>query len=102
MTVLIALISFVGYIAVRLVGYARGVAAAGLAGGLASSTATTAALARLAALHPERVDTLAGGATLANAVMSARAMVHEHRRRVCRRHGFDRCGALGRRTHVAR
>jgi uncharacterized membrane protein (DUF4010 family) len=75
MTVLIALISFVGYIAVRLVGYARGVAAAGLAGGLASSTATTAALARLAALHPERVDTLAGGATLANAVMSARVLI---------------------------
>lgn len=75
MTVLIALISFVGYIAVRLVGYARGVAAAGLAGGLASSTATTAALARLAALHPERVDTLAGGATLANAVMSVRVLV---------------------------
>jgi uncharacterized membrane protein (DUF4010 family) len=75
MTVLIAAISFIGYVAVRLVGYERGIPAAGLAGGLASSTATTAALSRLVALYPERVDTLAGGATLANAVMSARVLV---------------------------
>jgi uncharacterized membrane protein (DUF4010 family) len=75
MTVLIALISFIGYVAVRLVGYERGIPAAGLAGGLASSTATTAALARLATLYPDRVVTLAGGATLANAVMAARVLV---------------------------
>lgn len=75
MTVLIAAISFTGYVAVRLVGYERGIPAAGLAGGLASSTATTAALSRLVALYPERVDTLAGGATLANAVMSVRVLV---------------------------
>jgi uncharacterized membrane protein (DUF4010 family) len=74
MTVLIAAISFIGYLAVRLVGYERGIPAAGLAGGLASSTATTAALSRLAALYPDRVDTLAGGATLANAVMSVRVL----------------------------
>ena len=74
MTVLIAAISFVGYVAVKAVGYRRGLAVAGLAGGLASSTATTAAMARLAPEHRERVGALAGGAVLANAVMALRVL----------------------------
>jgi uncharacterized membrane protein (DUF4010 family) len=74
MTVLIAAISFIGYVAVKAVGYRRGLAVAGLAGGLASSTATTAAMARLAPEHPDQVGALAGGAVLANAVMALRVL----------------------------
>ncbi|WP_457795550.1 MgtC/SapB family protein [Methylocystis sp. S23] len=74
MTVLIGVISFAGYIAVRLVGYRRGVAVAGMAGGLASSTAATAALSRIAGEHPEQVNVLAAGAIFANAMMAPRVL----------------------------
>jgi uncharacterized membrane protein (DUF4010 family) len=74
MTVLIAAISFAGYVAVRLAGYRLGVAVAGLAGGLASSTAATAGISRLAAARPDQVDVLAAGALFANAVMAPRVL----------------------------
>ncbi|MBU6528673.1 DUF4010 domain-containing protein [Methylocystis sp. MJC1] len=74
MTVLIAAISFAGYVAVKLIGYRRGVAVAGLAGGLASSTAATAAMSRLASERPDDVDILAAGAAFANAVMGPRVL----------------------------
>ncbi|MGE5388653.1 MAG: MgtC/SapB family protein, partial [Hyphomicrobiales bacterium] len=67
LTVLIAAVSFAGYVAVKVVGYRRGITVAGLAGGLASSTATTAALARLAGERPADVGVLAAGALFANA-----------------------------------
>jgi uncharacterized membrane protein (DUF4010 family) len=74
MTVLIGVVSFAGYVAVRLVGYRRGVAVAGMAGGLASSTAATAAMSRLAHEDPEQVNVLAAGAVFANAVMGPRVL----------------------------
>jgi uncharacterized membrane protein (DUF4010 family) len=74
MTVLIGAISFVGYIAVRLVGYRRGVAVAGMAGGLASSTAATAAMSRLAREHPSQTGVSAAGAIFANAIMAPRVL----------------------------
>jgi uncharacterized membrane protein (DUF4010 family) len=74
LTVLIAAVSFVGYLAVKMVGYRRGIAVAGLAGGLASSTATTAAMARLAAAQPGDAGVLAAGAIFANAVMGPRVL----------------------------
>jgi uncharacterized membrane protein (DUF4010 family) len=74
LTVVIGVISFVGYVAVRLVGYRRGVAVAGMAGGLASSTAATAAISRLAAEHPEQLNILAAGAIFANSVMAPRVL----------------------------
>jgi uncharacterized membrane protein (DUF4010 family) len=74
LTVLIATISFAGYVAVKLVGFRRGVAVAGFAGGLASSNATTAAMSRLAATQPGNVDVLAAGAIFANAVMGPRVL----------------------------
>jgi uncharacterized membrane protein (DUF4010 family) len=74
MTVLIGVVSFAGYVAVRLVGYRRGVAVAGLAGGLASSTAATAAMSRLAAERPEQINALGAGAVFANAVMAPRVL----------------------------
>ncbi|NBS34723.1 MAG: DUF4010 domain-containing protein [Methylocystaceae bacterium] len=75
MTVLIAVISFAGYVAVRVIGYERGLAVAGLAGGLASSTATTAAMARLAIKYPLQGKPLAGAAALANAIMAFRVLI---------------------------
>jgi uncharacterized membrane protein (DUF4010 family) len=75
MTVLIAVISFAGYVAVRVIGYQKGLAVAGLAGGLASSTATTAAMARLAIKYPLQGKALAGAAALANAIMAFRVLI---------------------------
>jgi uncharacterized membrane protein (DUF4010 family) len=74
LTVLIAAVSFAGYVAVKVVGYRRGITVAGLAGGLASSTATTAAMARLAGERPDDVGVLAAGALFANAVMGPRVL----------------------------
>lgn len=74
MIVLIGVVSFAGYVAVRLVGYRRGVAVAGMAGGLASSTAATAAISRLCAEQPEQTNALAAGAIFANAVMAPRVL----------------------------
>lgn len=48
MVVLIAGISFVAYISIQLIGARKGILATGLLGGLASSTATTLQLSRLA------------------------------------------------------
>jgi uncharacterized membrane protein (DUF4010 family) len=48
LTVMIAAISFVGYMAIKAIGERGGVAVTGIAGGFASSTAVTVTLARLA------------------------------------------------------
>jgi len=72
MTVLIGVISFAGYVAVKVVGYRRGVAVAGMAGGLASSTAATAAMSRLARENPSQIGASAAGAIFANAIMAPR------------------------------
>ena len=74
MTVLIAVVSFVGYIAVRLTGERRGVVLSGLAGGLVSSTAATMSFARLAKEHPAEVRLLTSGAVLAGAMMMLRIL----------------------------
>ena len=58
-TVLIATISYLGYIAVRMLGTTRGLIVSGLAGALVSSTAVTVALARMAK-EAERPVPLAG------------------------------------------
>lgn len=75
LAILIAAISFSGYIAVRVFGDRNGIAAAALAGGLASSTAVTLSFARLAREHPESTRLLAGGILLAGATMLARLLV---------------------------
>lgn len=66
-TVLTATISFLGYIAVRVLGSTRGVLVGGLAGAVVSSTAVTLALARTAAGGANPWP-LAGAATLAAGV----------------------------------
>lgn len=75
LTVMIGIISFAGYVAIRLTGAQRGIAITGFAGGLASSTAVTLTLARLASTQPERSVLFAGGALLAGATMMARVCV---------------------------
>jgi uncharacterized membrane protein (DUF4010 family) len=72
MVVLISGLGFVGYIAVRLLGTRAGITVTGLAGGLASSTATTLALTRNSRDTPEVAGTLAIGIVIANTVMLGR------------------------------
>lgn len=75
LVVLIAGISFLGYFSTRIAGPGRGVPLTGLLGGLASSTATTLGLARMARRHPPLSVLLAGGTALAAAMMFPRLAV---------------------------
>lgn len=75
MTILIAALSFVGYIAIKVVGARRGVLLTGLAGGLVSSTAVTLNMARLARDNPQERGPLVAGALLASAMMMARVLI---------------------------
>jgi len=75
LAILIAAVSFAGYVAVRVAGDRAGIAIAALAGGLASSTAATISFARLAREHPQSVRLLAGGILLAGVVMLVRIVV---------------------------
>ena len=75
LTILIAAISFAGYVAIKVVGERRGIIVTGLAGGLVSSTAVTLTMAKLAREHPERSAPLIAGALFASAVMAARVLV---------------------------
>ena len=73
--ILIAGMSFVGYVAIKAMGPEMGTALAGLAGGLASSTATTLTFARLSREQTSSEQLLAGGVLLAGAVMVARVLI---------------------------
>lgn len=75
MTILIAAMSFAGYVAIKMTGEDRGVLLTGLAGGLVSSTAVTLALARLARGHPDRSRLLVAGMLVAGATMMGRVLV---------------------------
>lgn len=75
LAILIAGISFGGYIAIRLFGDRLGVILASLAGGLSSSTATTLALARMAGNHPQSRSILVAGMASAGAVMMLRVAI---------------------------
>lgn len=68
MMVIIAALSYVGYICVRVAGDRAGLIYAAAAGGLVSSTAVTLAYARLSRLHPQSSLPLAAGVTSAWAV----------------------------------
>lgn len=70
--VLLSLLSFIGFILMRWLGPRRGMTLTALLGGLVSSTATTATMARWAREAPAWRPLAAGGATLACAAMFAR------------------------------
>lgn len=75
LTIMIAAISYVGYVAIKAAGETYGVVIAGLAGGLTSSTAVTVTMSKLAAQFPEQAGRLGAGAMLAGSVMVVRVAV---------------------------
>ncbi len=75
LVVLISGVSFVGYVAVKLVGARRGIGVSGLLGGLASSTAATLSFAERGRETPELAPTLAVGTLGATAVAAPRLLV---------------------------
>lgn len=72
LAIMIALISFAGYVAVRVFGAKLGVIITAAAGGLASSTVTTLTFARLGRDHPAAANLLAGGILISGTVMMLR------------------------------
>lgn len=74
LVILIAVLSFAGYVAVRMFGPRRGIMATGLFGGLASSTALTLHFSRLARRDKELAPILGGGILLASATMFLRTL----------------------------
>lgn len=75
LTILIAGMSFVGYAAIRLTGDQAGMMLSGIAGGLASSTATTLSLSRMAREQPSAATLLAAGVLFAGMTMMIRIAV---------------------------
>jgi uncharacterized membrane protein (DUF4010 family) len=75
LAILIAGVSFAGYVATRLLGDQAGIALTAVAGGVTSSTATTLSLARLAREHPQAAPLLAGGVLIAGITMIARVVL---------------------------
>lgn len=75
MVVLVAGISFVGYVLVKTVGAARGLLLTGVLGGLASSTATTASLARRSRETPDLSPALATATVAACTVLFPRVLL---------------------------
>jgi uncharacterized membrane protein (DUF4010 family) len=73
--VLIAGISYVGYVASRLWGEQRGAGVAGLVGGLASSTAVTVAMAQAARRDASMIGSAQLAVFVANAMMFGRVVV---------------------------
>ncbi|MFN4141293.1 MgtC/SapB family protein [Aestuariivirga sp.] len=74
-TILIAAVSFAGYVAVKLIGPSRGIVLSAAVGGLVSSTVVTLSLARLARANAGRVQLLTGGILASGGVMMARVLV---------------------------
>ena len=75
MTILIAAMSFAGYVAIKLTGEDRGIILTGIAGGLVSSTAVTLSLAPLVRENAEHTKLLVAGMLAASAVMLMRVVV---------------------------
>jgi uncharacterized membrane protein (DUF4010 family) len=76
LVVLVSALSLVGYVAMRWLGRAHGLALTGVAGGLVSSTATTLGLARMSARrHDAPMQPLAAALLIAWLMMFARVAV---------------------------
>lgn len=73
--IILAGVSFSGYVAVKYLGESHGILLAGAAGGLASSTAVTIANSRRAAAHEGSPSLLAAGVALASTVMFLRVCI---------------------------
>lgn len=75
MVVLIAGVSFLGYIATRMVGESKGLAVTGALGGLVSSTAVAVGLSGRAAKTPALIPGAAGAIMTASSTMFLRILV---------------------------
>jgi uncharacterized membrane protein (DUF4010 family) len=75
MTIAIAVVSFGGYVAIKIAGERRGLLVSAVAGSLVSSTAVTLDMARLAKRHPDREALFSAAVALAGATMMARVLV---------------------------
>lgn len=75
MVVMIAGLSFAGYVAMRLLGTNRGILVQAAVGGLASSTAVTIAFANRTKHNPELAPMAAGGIAIASMIMIVRVAV---------------------------
>ena len=76
MVVLIAGISFIGYMAIKILGNKRGVYLTGIFGGLVSSTAVSITLSKLFTLEKEKIylKNFAGGIAIASTIMYIRVL----------------------------
>lgn len=75
MIVLIAAISFAGYVSVRLAGTSLGLLVSGLFGGLASSTAVALNFSKMGRRDPSATAPLAAGIIIASSTMFPRVLV---------------------------
>ncbi|MCH2533722.1 MAG: MgtC/SapB family protein [Bdellovibrionales bacterium] len=75
MVVLIAGVSFIGYIGVKLAGAKKGLSITAIFGGLASSTAVAISFAKLAKQHKNIQRILASGVILASSIMFPRILL---------------------------
>lgn len=75
MTVMIAALSYAGYVAMRIGGPERGILFAGATGGIVSSTATTLSFARISVSQPGLSHRLAGAALIAGGLSLVRCFV---------------------------
>ncbi|TPW31406.1 MgtC/SapB family protein [Martelella alba] len=75
MTVMIAALSYAGYVAMRVGGPDRGILFAGAAGGVVSSTATTLSFARISMSETGLSRQLAGAAALAGGLSLVRCFI---------------------------
>jgi uncharacterized membrane protein (DUF4010 family) len=75
LTILIATVSFIGYVAVRVAGQERGFLIGGAVGGLVASTAVAVSFSRLAGQNPANARVIVSGAVLAGGVMMLRVLV---------------------------
>ena len=77
MAVIIAALSFLGYISIKLAGHKYGILLTGAAGGFISSTAVTLTLSKMYALTKEAASlfTYASAIAIANTIMFARVFV---------------------------
>lgn len=75
LVVTISGLSFVGYVAMRILGEKRGILVGAALGGLVSSTATTLSFATRTKAEPALAPVAAGGIAVASAIMLARVAV---------------------------
>lgn len=75
MVVLVSLISYVGYIMIRILGTERGLSITGVLGGLVSSTAVATSMAAEARAHREVIPSAVFATTIASCTMFPRVLL---------------------------